>query len=73
MCKFVVLLKFTEKGMSDIASSVERADVFKAEAAKWGALVKPILEAWVKQATAKGLPARAALKFTQQKLAEFSK
>ena len=40
MCKFVVLIKFTEKGIGGIAESVNRADNFHATAAAAGSEVE---------------------------------
>jgi TRAP-type C4-dicarboxylate transport system substrate-binding protein len=44
-----------------------------AEAAKWKKAIKPVLGEYVKDASKKGVPAAEALKFTEEKLAEFSK
>lgn len=43
------------------------------EAARWKKAVEPVLGEYVKAAAKKGVPAAEALKFTQKKLAEFSK
>ncbi len=40
MCKYVVLLKFTEKGLGGIAESVNRADSFHTAAAAAGCTVE---------------------------------
>ena len=40
MCKYVVLLKFTEKGLGSIAESVNRADGFHTAAATAGCSVE---------------------------------
>lgn len=40
MCKYVVLIKFTEKGIGGIAESVNRADGFHSAAAAAGCTVE---------------------------------
>ena len=40
MCKYVVLIKFTEKGIASIGESVNRADTFQSAAAALGCTVE---------------------------------
>lgn len=40
MSKYVVLLKYTEKGIADISESADRAETFRAAAAKTGVTVE---------------------------------
>ena len=44
-----------------------------AEAARWKKATDPVLGSYVKQASAKGVPAKEALEFTQKKLDQLSK
>ncbi len=57
---------FLEKGGKIIQLS-------PAEGEKWKKAIKPVLGDYVKEAAKKGVPAAEALKFTEEKLAEFSK
>ncbi|HUU84529.1 MAG TPA: GYD domain-containing protein [Phycisphaerae bacterium] len=40
MCKYVVLLKFTEQGIANVGESLDRAEAFKDAAARAGATVE---------------------------------
>lgn len=42
MLRYVVLLKFTEKGVAAVKDSVARADAFRAAAAKSGAKIEAL-------------------------------
>lgn len=40
MCRYVVLLKFTEQGIANVGESLDRAEAFRAAAQKAGASVE---------------------------------